>query len=437
MKFKLTIISLFAYALCAVAQTLPHEMIEGSAACEEVRKGIGAPYYYCDCKEESTPFSFPVEAELKDTVWYTATVDDLKQGISAYWFADCSVTMEVYAFCSSKEPTIELTIGKNQMHDIDVATINQKLDEMGKTAQELFGVITPHIRVYPNNGGSGKVYCYPYNQGPESTCENPLLLRPRMTYICDKENNNYKLDYSLLPSTGKAFILWKQEKSKPCEIWLTLDSCNGQEVARTILTDSLHVYRLDSAMLTQTHKAKRTLWLHVQHANDVMGRIYYYINPKYEQITDTIQKSICLGKAITVNMRSYSADTAFIDTLWVKKDTLKTMDIQLTFTEPDLEYDTIYATATEMVRGYRHKPSGAILHSFNDTIVEIKKTNTCTRWMLVTPIEKIPPTPPINTGITDTLYQQAPYKQLQNGQLYIIIDDQRYTILGQKINQYK
>jgi hypothetical protein len=57
--------------------------------------------------------------------------------------------------------------------------------------------------------------------------------------------------------------------------------------------------------------------------------------------------------------------------------------------------------------------------------------------MLVTPIEKIPPTPPINTGITDTPYQQAPYKQLQNGQLYIIIDDQRYTILGQKINQYK
>ena len=55
--------------------------------------------------------------------------------------------------------------------------------------------------------------------------------------------------------------------------------------------------------------------------------------------------------------------------------------------------------------------------------------------MLVTPIEKIPPTPPINTGIMDTPYQQAPYKQLQNGQLYIIIDDQRYTSLGQKTNK--
>jgi hypothetical protein len=87
-----------------------------------------------------------------------------------------------------------------------------------------------------------------------------------------------------------------------------------------------------------------------------------------------------------------------------------------------------------MVRGHRHKPSGAILYSFNDTIVEIKKANSCTRWIQVTPIEKIPPTPPINTGITDTPYQQTPYKQLQNGQLYIIIDDQRYTVLGQKIN---
>ena len=36
--------------------------------------------------------------------------------------------------------------------------------------------------------------------------------------------------------------------------------------------------------------------------------------------------------------------------------------------------------------------------------------------------------------LTDTPYQQTPYKQLQNGQLYIIIDDQRYTILGQKTN---
>ena len=41
------------------------------------------PYYYDECWNSSTPFSFPVEREIKDTMWFTATIDDIKQGISA------------------------------------------------------------------------------------------------------------------------------------------------------------------------------------------------------------------------------------------------------------------------------------------------------------------------------------------------------------------
>ena len=396
--------------------------------CEEARYCLGAPYFYCDCSMNSRPFAFPVEEEITDTVWYTASVDDLKKGISAYWFADCSVTMEVYAMCTSKSPTISLTIGKNQMRDVDVAKINEKLSEMGETAQELLGALTPHIRVYPN-GGSGKVYCYPYNEGPASTCDEPLPLRPGMTYVCSNTQSAYKMEWNLIPTSGNAFIHWKQEKNLSCEIWLTLDSCNGEEVGRAKLTDSLHVYFPNQDMLKAARTAKRTLWLHAKHAKDITGRLYWRSNPKYyEEALKAKTSSTCLGKTIKVNLRTYESDTTFTDTLWVVRDSLTTQQVKLTFEEPTLEYDTIQVLPSVLARGYRYTPSGDILYTYNDTIVDIIKKNTCTRRVQVTIQDP--------TGLD---YQSAGdthiYKQLHNGQLFIIVDDRKYTILGQPVEQ--
>ena len=93
------------------AQNQPASAPLWSDFCDSVMHILEQPYYYCACDESSSPFSFPYEAEVKDTLWFTATMNDLRQGISAYWFANSSVTMEVYAFCSSKEPTITMTVG--------------------------------------------------------------------------------------------------------------------------------------------------------------------------------------------------------------------------------------------------------------------------------------------------------------------------------------
>ena len=122
----------------------------------------GYPEHYCTCRNSSQAFSFPLITQVTDTMWFSSTVDDMKQGLSAYWFSDCSITFEVYAFCSSKTPTITMTVGANQMREMDIATINRKLDEMGDMAELLSQALTPRIKVYPN-GGTGTVYCYPYN----------------------------------------------------------------------------------------------------------------------------------------------------------------------------------------------------------------------------------------------------------------------------------
>ncbi|MBQ2189877.1 MAG: hypothetical protein II452_03305, partial [Paludibacteraceae bacterium] len=269
MRKQLLGIWLMMVTLSVSAQTIPDEYQDWP--CDMLRDTLNLPYFYCECRDNSIPFAFPVEMEISDTVWYTATVNDLRQGISAYWFANCSVTMEVYAFCASKKPTFTLTVGANQMRDLDMTRINQKLDEMGETARLQAESLTPHMRVYPNGNGTGRVYCYPYDQGPHSTCEDPLPLRIGMTYVCDKEENVYRMEWSNIPASGKSFVHWKQKQNKACEIWLTLDSCTGEEIGRANLSDSLHVYIPDSAQLVNARTAHRSLWLHVQHAANMTG----------------------------------------------------------------------------------------------------------------------------------------------------------------------
>lgn len=415
-------------AATASAQWQPSAAPQWSSYCDSVQTVLNLPQHYCECKEGSTTFAFPLERELSDTVWYEATLEDLKQGISAYWFADCSVTMEVFAFCFSKTPTFTLTVGANQMRDVDVESINEKLKEMGDEAQ--FNDLKPHMRVYPKNGGSGYVYCYPYDQGPLSTCENPIPLRPGMTYVCDKPENAYQMESKLIASTGKAFIHWKQKKNLPCEIWLTLDSCTGEEIGRAVLSDSLHVYQPDSAQLVDARKNNRPLWLHVKHAEGFTGRIYYYNNPKYEEPLNPTTKKTCLGKTLTVNMRSYMADTSFIDTLWTARDTLTTMAVKLTFTQPTMEYDTLQLTEAELNVGYRYA-SGDIFHETGDYVVEIKKNNTCTRRIQVTVEEKIEE----STEQTEQIFDmpRKAYKRVQDGQIVLMINGRKYNILGQQM----
>ena len=133
MKRILYILSLLLVGGSAFAETMI------TRDCEDTRKLLKYPYYYYHCKYESETFQFPQDRIVKDTMWFDATVADLKQGLTAYWFADCAVTLDVYAFCVSKTPTISFTVGSNQMRDKSVDEINKKLDEMGGMA-ELMGM---------------------------------------------------------------------------------------------------------------------------------------------------------------------------------------------------------------------------------------------------------------------------------------------------------
>ena len=129
MKTRLFILSMLLVAVSAIAKE-GNPPTSDTTSCEWKKWYYDAPYFFCDCEYNSIAFSFPVDTIISDTTWWTATVEDMRKGISAYWFADCSVTMEVYALCVSNTPTIVQKVGKDKMCEMDVSEINKKLEEM-------------------------------------------------------------------------------------------------------------------------------------------------------------------------------------------------------------------------------------------------------------------------------------------------------------------
>lgn len=390
------------------------------------------PDFYCECTFNTTPFAFPIDTVLTEPIWFSATMDDIKQGISAYWYSSDSVVMDVYAFCISHRPAFSMIVPPNRMYEMPMEEINRRLNDLPGSAEYLKN-LEPRMHVYTRHGGVGQVYCYPYNHGPHSTCGKAMEIRSGMTYICEEAENVYRLPAKNIPANGHAFLRWihKPEhsnlKSMPADVRLTLDSCTGAEVGRTTLTDSMHVYVFDSVMLVDARKAERDIWVHVSHEEDIVGRLRYFANPKYAEGLPDINKSTCLGKTLTVNGREYTSDTTFVEGIYVNRDTLSEQHVTLVFTEPTPVYDTVLVDPKDLKRGVVYEPTGAVLDHYGDTTIDVVVPKQCTKRYQVTVKD---PTPIENVDAE----QRGARKHIQNGRIIIFVDDRKYNIVGQQID---
>ena len=348
MKNILYILALAAVTCCYAQEQMPQ-------MTDDYCFGFlpGYPDHYCECSRTASRFQYPLEVEVTGTMWFYASVNDLKQGLSAYWFADCSVTFEVYAFCSSKTPTVTMTVGPNQMCDLDVAEINRRLDEMGDMAELMSQVLTPRVKVYPN-GGTGHVYCYPFDQGPVSTCADPLPVIPRMTYVCDQPTEVYELQPANIASSGMGFIQWKQKNNQPGTIRLTLDSCNGTEIANVTLADSLRVFVLDPTAMKAAKNANKSVFVHVTHPSGYVGRMIYRNTLKWDN--QRIDTTLCQGKGLQLADTILYETTVYPnDTLWTVADTLSLTTYYLTVEAPTPVYDTLRLKANQLPYNYHNQ----------------------------------------------------------------------------------
>jgi hypothetical protein len=135
-----------------------------------------------------------------------------------------------------------------------------------------------------------------------------------------------------------------------------------------------------------------------------------------------------MGKKLKADMIEFTSDTSFVDTIVARFDTLLLRTVNLTFTRPEPEYDTIYLEPSALRYGYRYKPSGNIFYEFGEYEVEIKKNNTCTRVILLNILNSK------EQGVDQTEATRRKAKKIiRDGQLLIEMDNEIFDVFGQKI----
>jgi hypothetical protein len=358
-----------------------------------------------------------------------------------------------------------------------------------------------------------------------------------MTYVCDQPTEVYELQPANIASSGVGFIQWKQKNNQPGTVRLTLDSCNGTEIANVTLADSLRVFVLDPTVMKAAKNANKSVFVHVTHPANYVGRMIYRNSLKWDnqridttlcqgkglQLADTIlyettvypndtlwtvadtlslttyyltveaptpmydtlllkakqlpynyrnqiipkdgwgeydftihqtdrcderylvhvehdivtrettlDTTTCLGKTVTFSDVTYATDTVIRDSAWIDADTWAIRDITISFTEPEMEFDTVAVPPSKMTdRGYWYGTLGVMVQ-YGDTLIVKTKKNTCTRWIQlhVEEGEEID-----LTDIRDVQITEQTTKFLRDGVMYIRREGQDYDLLGRPIKR--
>jgi hypothetical protein len=283
------ILVIFVVLVAAMGMTARAEKLDSLTMelCEQFALVNEVPAHYCDCHINSTEMPFPAQTAVSDSAWYTCKgfKDILKNGMTAYWFADCKITMDVYVSCIFEQPAVHMTIGPNSMREIDPEEIKQKTGDMSESVSELVNALAPHMHVCPHKGGSGRAYLYPYDKGPHSTCEDPLPFFPELAYVADQTENVYRLAWADIPEDGEMYLRWVQKKEKAAEVWWTAGECDSQTMGQINLTDSMHVYRPNVEKMQSARENQQDVWIHIRHANKVTGRLFW-TKEKYDIVEE-------------------------------------------------------------------------------------------------------------------------------------------------------
>lgn len=270
-RFNLLILLLVSAMTSVVAEQTPTAPDQVSSMCEWLRKLSGWPAHYCYCSEESHTFGFPLDTKITETVWYNATLGDVKQGITAYLYADCEVKLDIYSLCSSANAMYSYTLSPNQTRDINSDAIENKLASLG--VQDISDYTPVHIKIYPVGGTGGRVICMPYNQGYHSTCSDCLAIFPEMTIVSSHADDVFYLDPTYIPQGKGLAVSWNEPNAIPCHLKITRATCDGELLAEADIATGEQSYHIDINILENARVAGERLYLHFTHDASAVGRI--------------------------------------------------------------------------------------------------------------------------------------------------------------------
>ena len=240
-----------------------------SSTCEWIRKISGLPTHYCYCLEESHTFAFPLDIRITEPVWYTATLGDVKQGITAYLYADCEVKIDIYSLCSSDNAMYSYTLSPNQTRDINSDAIENKLASMG--IEDISDNTPVHLEIYPVGGTGGRVICMPYDQGFHSTCSDCLAIFPEMTIVSSHADDVFYLDPAYIPTDRGLAVSWQGSDATACHLRITRATCDGELLAEADI--AAEPYDISINLLERARVDGERLYFHFSHDASTVGRI--------------------------------------------------------------------------------------------------------------------------------------------------------------------
>lgn len=267
-------IALLLLATAAVAQEqmgLQDQPDKASFLCELQEKTGLFPSYYCECYEENTSFKLPMDITPNASKWYACTLKQLKNGMTAYLYSDCDVTLDIYGSCALSSPSYTYTFAQNQARDVDgdkvVEKMTEKLAEYGMSYDENMSV---YFRISPVGKGTARLLCYAYNEGPASTCSDVLPLLMSMTFVSSHPNDVYQLSADQLPDTNGVSVHWDSDVN--CTLSISRGSCTAAAVleAEVLAGDT---YRLPMELLNEVRESGEDLYLQFGHQKNTVGRL--------------------------------------------------------------------------------------------------------------------------------------------------------------------
>lgn len=340
------------------------------------------PDYYCDCYMDCMPFYYGMDTTIMFTNWYTATLNDVSRGFSTYWFSDSNtgVTVDGFVSCVQTSPTISQHVGANRSFHADLQTL---MGRFGASSIGSLGSMPMYVRVTMDSmslSQYGRLIVTPYDKGPHSTCDNPLPFYANNPYVISDPDNVYVMAprHSYATAANETQVIrWICPRGDSAIVRITSGSCNGQELLRGVLRDSLHVLELPSDLLRQ-HR-NDSLFVHF-HTNARLGEAWYLRRAQVlRDTTDTVE---CLGKTLRINGMTYGADTTFVDTVYFAQDSatyryqLMETCHRLHFAAPEVENDTLKAYADELPINYLRTKQ---ITAFGDFSVYYRRANECDR----------------------------------------------------------
>lgn len=142
----------------------------------------------------------------------------------------------------------------------------------------------------------------------------------------------------------------------------------------------------------------------------------------------TIDTTLCQGRSFVYKDQIYTTNTAFVDSTWLNEDVHQITSISVHFTAPEMEYDTVYATAAELAQGYYYAPADTYIYTAGAHVYEVVVPDECTRLITVEMVEL--PTSGLEMPIVN---EPSARMIIRNGVVLIQRADKIFTVLGEPV----